>query len=110
MKNMYIAGKMRGIKHYNFPAFDRAEAVVRRLGFNPISPAAMDRIFECWGTYPPKDWVPKPEDFRRMIRRDLNTIIDSCQAVYMLQGWEESLGATTEHALARFLGLQIFYE
>ena len=33
-----------------------------------------------------------------------------CDAIYMLDGWEESEGATAEHKLAEELGQEIFYE
>lgn len=43
MKKIYIAGPMRGHELYNFPAFDAAEARLRRLGYDVVNPAALDR-------------------------------------------------------------------
>jgi hypothetical protein len=37
-------------------------------------------------------------------------ICDNCTAIYMMAGWESSSGAKAEHALAKALGLSIFYE
>jgi len=44
-KVVFIAGPMRGYKDYNFPAFDRAERILRNMGYHPVSPAVMDRLF-----------------------------------------------------------------
>ena len=33
-----------------------------------------------------------------------------CNAIYMLQGWQESKGARIEHYIATELGLHIMYE
>lgn len=32
-----------------------------------------------------------------------------CEGVLMLDGWEESAGATTEHEVARLCGIHVFY-
>src|SRR5690606_7315289 len=38
--HVYIAGPMRGLPLFNFPAFDAARDLAQREGFTPISPAA----------------------------------------------------------------------
>jgi hypothetical protein len=110
MKKIYIAGPMRGHKHYNFSAFDDAEQYLKAQGYFPISPAQLDRMYEGWYPAPPEDIDFTPGDYRRMIRRDLNAILDDCEAIYLLKGWENSKGAQLEKALAVFLGLEILYE
>ena len=37
-------------------------------------------------------------------------MLDVCQAIYMLKGWEYSKGARMEHIYAKNLGLEIYYE
>lgn len=118
-KKVYIAGPMRSNAHksyegYNFDAFDKAEKLLRDLGMIPISPAAMDRLFEGYGKYPPLEEttgnkVYTQHSLLRFISRDLNAI-GYCDAIYLLQGWEHSKGARVEFALAEFLGLEIIYE
>ena len=105
-KKVYVAGKMRGCDHYNFPAFDTAAKHLRAEGWTVINPAEMDRLYEGWGEYPPEEWEFNTEDATRMIMRDLSAIT-GCDAIYMLDGWEHSKGARAEIALAQFLGLEI---
>lgn len=113
MKKAYIAGPMRGIEDYNFPAFDTAARFVYEMGYHPISPAAMDRLFEGWAKAPPKHLTFGPDDLRRFMRRDLITILDlnpKTDMLYMLKGWRDSKGAVTEKALADALDINVVYE
>ena len=91
MKKLYVAGPMRGIDLFNFPAFDLAKAEMTRAGWHVISPADMDRMFEAWPTkYPPEDFNPSEGDFKRFIRRDLNLLLEFepefGDGIYMLVG------------------------
>ena len=104
-KVVYICGPMRGYPDYNFPTFDRAERILRNRGYHPVSPAAMDRLFEGWGAAPPGDAEFTQSDFKRFILRDLVALMD-CDAICMLPGWQDSKGAKLEKALAEFLGLE----
>ena len=44
---LYLAGKMRGCEHFNFPAFDGAKARLE-TEYHVVSPADIDRMFEDW--------------------------------------------------------------
>ena len=37
-------------------------------------------------------------------------MVRACDAIYMLSGWDNSLGAKTEHALAKKLNKNIIYQ
>ena len=50
------------------------------------------------------------EFLREALKRDMVAICEKCTAVYMMSGWEKSTGAKTEWALAKALGLKIYYE
>lgn len=113
-KTIYIAGPMRGIKHFNFPAFDAARDHLKDRGWNTISPADLDRAIGFYEKAFPDDydWIDlKKADFdlNDAVDRDVKAIKE-CQAIYMLKGWEKSKGATAEKALAEWLGLEVLYE
>jgi hypothetical protein len=104
---------MRGYKNFNFDAFDMARIKVKHMGYHPVSPTDIDRLFEGWDHYPPEDFEPTVDDFKRFIRRDLNFLLElspETDGIYMLQGWEKSKGAVLELALAEFIGLKVIYE
>lgn len=109
-RKIYIAGSMAGYKDSNFEAFREHSIYVSFAGETPISPAEMDLLYEGWYRKPPKDFKPTHADRVRFIRRDLNAILDldpATDGMFMLRGWEKSLGANVEYALAVFLGLVI---
>lgn len=113
VKRVYIAGPMRGIEFYNFPAFDAAARLLTRCGFLPVNPAAHDR--EC-GFDPRRlpdgfDWrsIPDGFDLRATMRWDIDQVF-ACDALYMLLGWEHSKGARAEYHLAECLGKEILFE
>lgn len=110
---VYIAGPMRGIARYNFDAFDAVADQLKARGFDPVSPADLDRDAGFDPELLPEghDWSGLPENFTLAdaIRRDIDAII-GCDAIYMLDGWRASKGATAELAIAKWLGLQILYE
>jgi hypothetical protein len=108
----YIAGPMRSIKLYNFPAFDAAAKDLRANGIEVVSPAELDRNEA--GFDPTKlpddwDWSTLPEDFclRHAAARDLAAIL-TCDAIHLLPGWQDSKGARAERAVAEWLGLGVF--
>ena len=107
-QKIYIAGPMRGYDNFNFDAFDECARYLADAGYVPISPTDMDRLYEGWGTYPPEDLEVDRALKERCMRRDIEAIF-TCDAIFMLKGWEDSSGANVEHALAKFLGLKVFY-
>lgn len=108
----YIAGKMRGLPLYNFPAFDKAKEHLASLGYTPISPADIDRQmgFDPSTLPADHDWstIPEALDLKAVVRRDIEAIL-TCKAIYMLPGWEMSKGARAELAVAQWLGLEVIY-
>lgn len=94
MKIVYISGPMRGMPNLNFPAFDQAKSRLLQMGFWVVSPADMDR----------KDQTTLPT--AEYAKRDIAALFQ-CSHVAMLPGWEKSVGALAEFALARWLGLVI---
>ena len=111
---IYVAGPLRGFENYNYPAFDRCARVLRDQGWNVINPAELDRdqgkpISSAYD-FDPDNCYEDHEFMRSALRRDMVAICEECTAIYMMSGWEKSKGANAELALARALGIKIFYE
>jgi|TARA_R110001583_G_scaffold77308_2_gene210558 hypothetical protein len=111
---IYIAGPMRGIEDFNFPAFDRQAQVLGKQGWKVINPAEMDRQdgLPCSGPmeYDPAINYEDREFMRDALKRDMVAICDECTAMYMMSDFETSRGARAEWHLAKALGLEIYYE
>jgi hypothetical protein len=98
---IYIAGPMRGLPFYNFPAFDKACTDLNQQGFWAVSPADLDRTLygmdpwelpegHNWHEHPA--WMPDEEE---VLRTDIN-VLRTCDAVLLLTGWQNSEGAKRE--------------
>ena len=102
----YIAGPMRGYNKFNFPAFHEAEALARSLGLEVLNPARMD---EELGFDPEKSLDEQPTfTMRDFVKRDLDCILSLTPGtdwIILLEGWEKSKGASAEHAVAKWLGV-----
>ena len=96
----YVAGPMRSIEAFNFPAFDKARDLGISLGWQVISPADLDRQDGVDGS------EPTPQQKMRMIDRDITSLY-TCDAIALLPGWENSSGVAVELSLALFLGKTI---
>ena len=103
MKRVYIAGKMRGLPQYNFPAFRKYTAEWRAAGWEVVSPAEMDENIGFTENNP----EPTKEFLKDAIKRDVLAILE-CDALALIPGWEGSKGVRVEIALADFLDISIY--
>lgn len=107
----YLAGPMRGLKLFNFPAFDAAAADLRSQGVEVISPADLDRQSGFDPVSLPEDWdwrtLPEHFSLDAAMKRDLEAL-GQVDAIHMLPGWQQSKGATAERAVAIWRGLAVF--
>ena len=106
----YIAGPMRGVKDYNFPAFDAARDFGKARGYEIVSPADIDRRFGIHENTPGVDTLQMS---RLFAERDTNVLIRQLAAengdgIALLPGWEASTGAVAEFFIARWVGLRVF--
>ena len=104
---VYLAGPMRGIPYFNFPAFTEAAKSLRAMGHTVLSPAEAD--IELFGDDFGKDnptGDAKGFDIRGAMERDLLWICQEAEAIALLPGWEFSKGSRVEYALAECLGLE----
>lgn len=112
---LYVAGPMRGIPEFNFPAFRAAAAFLRSQGHTVFSPA--ERDIERHGTDISKGNATGDEkvaaqahgfSLRVALGEDLAWICEHADGIALLPGWQNSKGALAEYATARALGLKTF--
>jgi len=124
-QTIYIAGPMRGIEYFNFPAFDALQERLEEHGWTVISPANLDRAvgfdpIEYFGEEfdPYDEGGPSFEDFWKDLPENSSFNLDECMkrdieeimkadAICMLPGWEKSTGATSEYFLAVWRGIPV---
>jgi hypothetical protein len=111
---IYLAGPMRGIKDFNFPAFHEAAAKLRAQGHEVFNPAQYDEMLHGLGFNKSeagdlKDISDKGFDLRKTLKADLCWITDNADAVAMLPNWEMSKGACAERAVALAIGAEVIY-
>lgn len=112
-KKIYIAGPMRGHKFYNFPAFDAAEERLRRLGYDVVNPAYLDRMRGIQPESFPEDWdwhqVPEGFDLKEVALTCLR-LVSECDGVLTLRGWTSSRGGAAEYYFASWIRVPSFPE
>ena len=105
MKNtIYIAGPMRGKENNNETAFFNAEKRLNRRGFTVINPLTIGRSIAS------DEIIGSDADFLRNVMRFERTLIRFCDAIYMLEGWQDSQGAKAELVTAIGFDCMIFLE
>ena len=91
MKKIYLAGKITGDLNYK-EKFRRAEEELIRKRFIVLNPAFLPKgLEEC--------------EYMRICLPMLSV----CDAIYLLEGWEESEGAVIEYLLAMKTGKEVIY-
>jgi hypothetical protein len=103
----YLAGPMRSIKDFNFPAFDEAAAQLRAVGWEVVNPAEVDRARygQDFNLSETGDLADLPDfDLAEALLADLTIIAREVDCVVVLPGWTGSLGTNAEIGLAAALG------
>lgn len=95
LADLYIAGPMTGLPDLNYPAFYEAERLLVSLGFTVENPA--------WnGDIEVSDYT----DYLRLGFQQLTR----CKGIYLLDGWENSGGASYEFQIAKMLKMGVHFE
>lgn len=92
VKKIYLSGPMTGLPQLNQPAFDAEAARLRSLGYEVINPAEIN--------------VGVDAPWHECMRRDIKALLD-CDAIALLDGWHDSLGAHLELHIAHRVGLRV---
>lgn len=109
---VYLAGPMRGIPQFNFPAFFAAAERLRAAGHTVFNPAERDNerhgVDVSAGNHAGDESVAAAQhgfSLREALADDLNFICREAEAIALLPGWERSKGVAAERATAAALGL-----
>lgn len=95
-KKIYISG---AIAHH-----DEAE---RRAAFAAAAAFCEDRGFESVNPF--DNGLPQSAHWREHMKADLKMLLE-CDAICMMDGWEESKGCKLELDVASSCGLPVFYQ
>ena len=91
---VYIAGPITGTSDY-VERFAQAANFLTEQGYNPANPVTLPHNHDkTWEAY----------------MKEAISYMMSCEAVYMLKGWEGSKGSVVEHKLASRLSYKIIYQ
>ncbi len=112
----YLAGPMRSIPEFNYPAFMAAANSLRAAGWVVFNPAEMDIELDDGGpdlTMSVEEQKEHAADFthaRRYAHRDTTLIIQKLRAergdaIVTLDFWYDSVGAKAEVGVAEWVGL-----
>jgi len=95
---LFISGPMTGIPHYNVENFNRYAEMARKLGYRVVNPVEMARRIGI------KKVLSDKKVFKKLIEAELEAIKD-CDAILMLDWWQNSPGAKKELRVA--LGVRL---
>lgn len=94
---IYISGAITGTTDY-MERFENAENKLKELGYDVINPAKIN------------SFLPTDTTWKQYMEVDYK-LLDVCDSIYMLSGWENSKGANAELEYANLKGgYCVFYE
>ena len=99
---IYIAGPMRGLPDFNYPKFNQYAEAHRAVGWYVANPV---EIGADYGT--PEQINADPALLAAVMAAELHAL-ETCDAIYLLDGWQNSKGARKELATAIAYGLKIY--
>ena len=91
--NIYISGPIEGVDNYS-EKFERAKRIIEKGENKVINPAGLD----LYGL-----------TREQILNLDL-VLLNLCDTIYMLKGWESSCGANREFGYALAKGMDIMFE
>lgn len=95
MKKIYICGKITDMVWGTARAkFKQVEEMLKDRGYAVVNPIEL-----C---SPETDW-------QRCMRKDIRELV-TCDAIYVMDNWQDSKGARIEVAVAKELNLEFIFE
>jgi len=98
---VYIAGPMTNRPGFNYPAFDAARDRLRAQGYEPVSPADISRRLDAEARVATGE-LPRAV----YIQADMEALA-TCDAIHLLDGWRESVGAREELEVSARSGMGV---
>ena len=95
-KKIYLSGPMTGLPDFNYPLFNHVAARLREAGHTVYNPAEFEHDEPVF-------------PMRKAFAAYCNFICCEACTIVMLPGWQNSKGASIEHALASYLNLEVEY-
>ena len=92
---VYISGPITGNPGY-MSDFAEAQSHLERLGHTVINPAAFNSV------------LPELE-YEEYMKMDF-AMLELCDVIYMLEGWQKSCGANREYGYAIGKGMEVLFE
>ena len=92
---VYISGQITGTEGY-LERFSRAEELLTKRKLVPVNPAKVNFMMPVQTTY---------DQYMQMSM----TMLSFCSDIYMIEGWENSKGATWERDYAMRNGIEVHY-
>ena len=92
MRRIYLSGPMTGLPGNNYPAFDAEAARLRALGYDVVNPAEIN--------------VDMDAPWHKCLRDDIRAMLD-CDAIALIDGWHDSVGAHLELHIAHRVGMRV---
>ncbi len=99
---IYIAGPMRGLPDFNHTTFNDYAESHRAVGWDVVNPV---EIGADYGT--PEQINADPALLAAVVEAELHAL-ETCDAIYLLNGWQNSEGTRMELATAIVYGLKIY--
>jgi len=94
-KTIYISGQVSNINYTDAEySFLKAESYLSKQGHKVINPLRL---------------VPRTASHTTAMKICLRELL-FCDAIYMLKGWQNSVGANLEHTIAKACGLEVIYQ
>ena len=93
---VYISGPITGTSDY-MERFKRAEELLLKIGDIPVNPAAVNSS------------LPEQTEYEEYMNMSI-TMLDMCDEIFMMNGWEKSCGANREYGYALAKGKIILFE
>lgn len=96
MSKVYISGPVTGTSDY-MERFNKAETELQMSGFSVVNPAKVNAT------------LPEDTSYEEYMKMSM-LMLDMCDAIYMLKGWEKSPGSNREYGYAMAKDKIIFRE